>query len=75
VAKPIAGRHDADFAFNQLCSLLIEVGYTMRKSKGSHVVFHRDASVLNLQSAPGGKAKAYQVRLVRQELPNLNVKP
>jgi predicted RNA binding protein YcfA (HicA-like mRNA interferase family) len=73
--KPMAGRHDADFSFNQLCSLLTEVGYTLRKAKGSHVIFHRDASVLNLQSAPGGKAKAYQVRQVRHELPNLNLKP
>jgi hypothetical protein len=69
------GLHDADFSFNQLCSLLVEVGFTLRKVKGSHVVFHRDASVLNLQSAPGGKAKAYQVRQVRRELPNLNLKP
>jgi hypothetical protein len=30
---------------------------------------------LNLQSAAGGKAKAYQVRQVRQELHNLNLKP
>ncbi len=69
------GRHDADFSFNQLCSLLTELGYTMRKAKGDHVVFQLGASVLNLQSAPGGKAKPYQVRQVRQELPNLNLKP
>lgn len=68
-------RHDADFSFNQLCSLLSELGYAMHKAKGSHVIFHRDASVLNLQSAPGGKAKAYQVRQVRQELPNLSLQP
>jgi hypothetical protein len=71
----MGGRHDADFSFNQLCSLLIELGYTMRKAKGSHVIFEHGASFLNLQSAPGGKAKAYQVRQVRQELPNLNLKP
>jgi hypothetical protein len=75
MTKPMGGPHDADFSFNQLCSLLTELGYAMRKAKGSHVIFHRDASVLNLQSASGGKAKAYQVRLVRQELPNLNLKP
>jgi len=74
MAKPMPGRHDGDFSFNQLCSLLIEVGYTMRKAKGDHVVFQHGASFLNLQSAPGGKAKAYQVRLVRQELPNLDLK-
>jgi hypothetical protein len=71
----MGGRHDADFSFNQLCSLLTGLGYAMRKATGSHVVFHRDASFLNLQSAPGGKAKTYQVRQVRQELPNLNLKP
>jgi hypothetical protein len=69
------GRHDADFSFNQLCSLLIDVGYTMRKAGGSHVIFQQGESFLNLQAAPGGKAKAYQIRQIRQELPNLNLKP
>ena len=73
--RPMAGRHDAYFSFNQLCTLLIGLGYTVRKAKGCHVIFHRDESVLNLQSGPGGKAKPYQVRQVRQELPNLNLKP
>ena len=69
----MGGRHDADFSFNQLGSLLTELGYTMRKAKGSHVLFQHGESFLNLQSTPGGKAKAYQVRQVRQELPNLNL--
>jgi hypothetical protein len=69
------GRHDADFSFNQLCSLLVGVGYTMHKAKGGHIIFQHGASFLNLQSTSGGKAKAYQVRQVRQELPNLNVNP
>jgi len=75
MTTPMAGRHDAGFSFNQLCSLLTEVGYEMRKAKGSHVVFQHGTSFLNLQSPPGGKAKAYQVRQMRQELPNLNLKP
>lgn len=75
MTTPMAGRHDADFSFNQLCTLLTELGYTMHKAKGSHIVFQLGASFLNLQSSPGGKAKAYQVRQVRQELPNLNLKP
>ena len=75
MTKPMSGRHDAAFSFNQLCSLLIDVGYTMRKAKGSHVVFQHGTSFLILQSPSGGKAKAYQVRRVRQELPNLNLEP
>jgi hypothetical protein len=71
----MTGRHDADFSFNQLCTLLTGLGYTMRKAKGSHVLFQHGSSFLNLQSVRGGKAKAYQVRQVRQELPNLNLEP
>lgn len=71
----MGGRHDADFSFNQLCSLLISVGYTMRKAHGGHVTFQQGTSFLNLQSTPGGKAKPYQIRQVRQELPKLNLNP
>lgn len=74
-ANLMGGQHDADFSFDQLCGLLISLGYAMRKAKGSHVIFQRGASFLNLQSTTGGKAKAYQVRQVRRELQNLNLKP
>jgi HicA toxin of bacterial toxin-antitoxin, len=74
-AKLIDGQHDANFSFDDLCSLLTKLGYTMRKTKGSHVIFQRGLSFLNLQSTAGGKAKSYQVRQVRQELQNLNLKP
>lgn len=55
--------------------LLTKLGYTMRKTKGSHIIFQRGSNFLNLQPSAGGKAKAYQVRQVRQELKNLNLKP
>ena len=74
-AKLFDGRHDANFSFDDLCSLLTKLGYTARRAKGSHMVFQRGSSFLNLQSAAGDKAKAYQVRQVRQELQNLNLKP
>jgi predicted RNA binding protein YcfA (HicA-like mRNA interferase family) len=73
--KVMGGRNDANFSFDELCALLTKLGYTARKTKGSHIIFQRGASFLNLQPAPGGKAKAYQVRQVRQELKNLNIKP
>lgn len=74
-AKLAGGQNDADFAFEELCTLLTRLGYIMRKAKGSHVIFQRGSSFLNLQRATGGKAKSYQVRQVRQELQNLNLKP
>jgi hypothetical protein len=73
--KLIAGRNDANFSFDELCTLLTKLGYTMRKTKGSHIIFQRGSSFLNLQASAGGKAKSYQVRQVRQELQKLNLKP
>lgn len=74
-AKLIDGRHDSNFSFDELCGLLTKLGYTKRTTKGSHVIFQRGSSFLNLQSSSGSKAKSYQVRQVRQELQNLNLKP
>jgi hypothetical protein len=73
--KLIAGRSDANFPFDELCTLLTKLGYDARKTKGSHIIFQRGSSFINLQPAGGGKAKAYQVRQVRQELQKLNLKP
>ncbi len=73
--KLIAARNDANFPFDDLCTLLVKLGYTARKTKGSHIIFQRGPSVLNLQPTTGRKAKAYQVRQARQELKNLNLKP
>ena len=73
--KLMAGRNDANFSFDDLCSLMTKLGYNARTTKGSHMIFQRGSSFLNLQPTAGGKAKAYQVRQVRQELQNLNLKP
>ncbi len=73
--KLTAGRNDANFSFDDLCTLLTKLGYTARKTKGSHIIFRRGPSFLNLQPSTGGKAKAYQVRQVREELQKLNLKP
>jgi hypothetical protein len=74
-AKLMEGRSDPNFSFDDLCTLLAKLGYTARKTKGSHIIFQRGPSFLNLQPATGGKAQSYQVRQVRQELQNLNLKP
>ncbi|PYI97853.1 MAG: toxin HicA [Verrucomicrobia bacterium] len=73
--KLTAGRNDANFSFDDLCTLLTKLGYNARKTKGSHIIFHRGSSFLNLQPSTGGKAKSYQVRQVRHELQKLNLKP
>ena len=57
--KLTAGRNDANFSFDDLCTLLTKLGYTARKTKGSHIIFQRGPSFVNLQPNSGGKAKTY----------------
>ena len=73
--KLMSAQSDANFSFDDLCTLLAKLGYTARKTKGSHIIFQRGSSFLNLRPSTGGKAKAYQVRQVRHDLQKLNLKP
>lgn len=62
----LGGRSDANIAFDDLCGLLEYLGFDKRV-RGSHHLFRRDdiEERINLQK-DGSKAKAYQVRQVRQ---------
>ena len=69
IVEPIlSGNSDANIGFDDLCHLLIRLGFEMRV-RGSHHVF-RKAGVeerINLQRE-GSNAKPYQVRQVRTML-------
>lgn len=74
--KLTSGQGDANFSFDEIRTLLTRLGYTARSTKGSHIIFQREGgSFLNLQLGHGGKAKSYQVRRVRDELKNRNLRP
>ncbi|MEW5966823.1 MAG: type II toxin-antitoxin system HicA family toxin [Pseudomonadota bacterium] len=59
------GRSDDNIGFDELCHVLIGLGFPQR-TRGSHHIFsHPDVlELINLQR-DGGKAKPYQVRQVR----------
>lgn len=61
----LRGKSDANISFDDLCGLLIRLGFEER-TKGSHHVFRRSGIVEkpNLQR-DGKNAKPYQVRQVR----------
>ncbi len=61
----LRGMNDANIAFTDLVNLLKHLGFDMR-IKGSHHVFRKNGVIekVNLQKE-GNKAKAYQVRQVR----------
>ncbi|MEO6871668.1 MAG: type II toxin-antitoxin system HicA family toxin [Chthoniobacterales bacterium] len=73
--KLMGGASDPNFSFDDLVTLLTKLGYDSRKTKGSHIIFQRGSSFLNLQPSAGGKAKSYQVRQLREELKNQRLKP
>lgn len=63
--KIMRGTSDANISFSDLCLVLHHLGFDER-IKGSHHIFTKSdvEEILNLQPK-GGKAKAYQVKQVR----------
>lgn len=61
----LSGAADANVSFDDLCWLLIKIGFEERV-RGSHHIFRKVDVVerINLQ-CDGSKAKVYQVRQVR----------
>jgi predicted RNA binding protein YcfA (HicA-like mRNA interferase family) len=68
LAKILSGASDTNISFEQLCQLLIRLGFDERIS-GSHHIFTKEGveEILNLQPKQG-KAKAYQAKQVREML-------
>jgi predicted RNA binding protein YcfA (HicA-like mRNA interferase family) len=61
----LLGNSDANIYFDELCQLLLRLGFEMRM-RGSHHIFRKQGveERINLQR-DGSKAKVYQVRQVR----------
>jgi predicted RNA binding protein YcfA (HicA-like mRNA interferase family) len=61
----LSGRSDANIDFTDLCRLLNKYGFDER-IKGSHHIFTKNhvEEIINIQPI-GSKAKAYQVKQVR----------
>ena len=70
IEKVMTGRGDTNISFADLCGLLIKLGFVERGGSGSHRTFARGELFVNLQP-DGSKAKAYQVRQVREHLRKL----
>ncbi|TAE59086.1 MAG: type II toxin-antitoxin system HicA family toxin [Nostocales cyanobacterium] len=62
LAKILLGASDTNISFDQLCKLLIKLGFDER-IRGSHHIFTKEGveEILNLQPKQG-KAKTYQVK-------------
>jgi hypothetical protein len=60
------GQSDSDLRFDDLCQLLVSLGFSERV-RGDHHIFTKDGmeEILNLQPK-GAQAKTYQVKQVRE---------
>jgi hypothetical protein len=65
--KVLSGKNDSGIRFDDMCNLLLRLGFVRRQSGGSHVIFRRGTEYINLQNRSGW-VKEYQVRQVREVL-------
>lgn len=65
IDKILSGSSDKNIDFKELVNLLLSLGFTERV-EGSHHIFYKENidEIINIQ-AKGSKAKAYQVKQVR----------
>ena len=63
----LSGVADANIQLEDLCKLMVFLGFRERYGKGSHRIYTMPGifGVANLQPDENGKAKKYQVRQVR----------
>jgi len=64
--KVLSGLSDKNIRFDGIKKLIIDFGFTCR-IKGDHHILTKEglAEIINLQPLKDGKAKAYQVKQVR----------
>jgi hypothetical protein len=73
--KLLSAQHDNNFDFDDLCTLVQQLGFTERKTKGSHRIFYREGvdEIINLQQSKDRNAKPYQVKQVREIVTGYNL--
>lgn len=73
LSQILQGGSDSNISFNDLCNLLKKLEFEER-TRGSHHVFRKEGITekINLQR-DGSKAKAYQVRQVRNMILKYNI--
>lgn len=64
--KILRGLSDKNIKFGELRETLLKLGF-IERVKGNHHIFTKDKiiEIINIQPLRGGKAKAYQVKQVR----------
>jgi predicted RNA binding protein YcfA (HicA-like mRNA interferase family) len=63
----LSGESNANIRFDDLCKMLVALGFKQRITKSSHHIFTMPnvREIINVQPDGNGKAKKYQVRQIR----------
>jgi predicted RNA binding protein YcfA (HicA-like mRNA interferase family) len=71
----LSGKANANIDFDDLVSLVLRLGFALRRQNGSHRIFARKdfPGILSLQPGRDGKAKPYQVKQVADAIRLLNL--
>jgi hypothetical protein len=66
IEKILTGISDKNIRFDELRTVLTKLGFNERV-KGGHYIFTKDGviEIINIQPLKDGKAKAYQVKQIR----------
>jgi len=72
--KVLSGTSNANVRFDDLCGLLIRLGFEER-TNSSHHIFTKEGvpEIINLQPKHDGKAKPYQVKQVKDIITRYNL--
>jgi predicted RNA binding protein YcfA (HicA-like mRNA interferase family) len=65
--KVMSGRCDHNIGFNDFCLLIVNLGFTFKRQKGSHIqYFHENIKMFMNVQKDGSKAKGYEVKQLRE---------
>jgi hypothetical protein len=69
--KVLSGTSDKNIGFSELRKLILSFGFNER-IKGDHYIYSKRGiiEIINIQPIPGGKAKPYQVKQIRNLIIN-----
>jgi len=66
IAKILTGTADTNIGFDEMCGLLKSLGFEIRIKSSHHIFYKTDINeIINIQPN-GNKAKAYQVKQIRE---------
>lgn len=66
IDRVLSGTSDASIRFDEICGLLVRLGFEERVRGSHHIFAHREiVEILNLQPR-GSQAKIWQVKQVRE---------